>query len=284
MAIRTDLVSESEVLCADLPPEGIERNITQRDNVRIITVDVVNEKGARAIGRPCGRYITIEAESLLSSPNLSKEAGILKDNLAPMLPKEGNVLVIGLGNENITPDAIGPLVADKILATRHLRGELAESIGLSFLRSVSVLAPGVLGQTGLEAAELIEALKKETEPAAIIAIDALAARNLSRLGCTIQLSNTGISPGSGVQNKRKEISKSTLGVPVIAVGLPTVIDMSSILEDFCANIAVTPENPMMVTPRDIDRVAAKAARLIATGVNLALFPQLSESEIIALTE
>lgn len=284
MAIRTDLVSESEVLCTDLPPEGIERNITQRDNVRIITVDVVNEKGARAIGRPCGRYITIEAESLLSSQNLSKEAEILKDNLAPMLPEEGNVLVIGLGNENITPDAIGPLAADKILATRHLRGELAESIGLSFLRSVSVLAPGVLGQTGLEAAELIKALKKETEPAAIIAIDALAARNLSRLGCTIQLSNTGISPGSGVQNKRKEISKSTLGVPVIAVGLPTVIDMSSILEDFCANIAVTPENPMMVTPRDIDRVAAKAARLIATGVNLALFPQLSESEIIALTE
>ena len=170
------------------------------------------------------------------------------------------------------------------MATRHFKGELADSLGLSSLRPVSVLAPGVLGQTGLEVSEVIVALKEKINPDAVIAIDALAARSINRLGNTIQICDTGISPGSGVQNHRNELSFRTIGVPVIAIGIPTVIDMSTLLEDFCNGAIVPPDRAMMVTPRDIDRVAAKSARLIATGLNLALQPKLSAEDLIALTE
>lgn len=284
MSIRTDLAAESDALCSDSLPNGVTREVTQQDGVCVTKIHITSQEGAKAIGRPCGNYITLETERLLSPQNLSQESELLKEELSHLIPENGSVLVIGLGNEEITPDAIGPLAADEILATRHFKGELADSLGLSSLRPVSVLAPGVLGQTGLEASEVIVALKEKINPDAVIAIDALAARSINRLGNTIQICDTGISPGSGVQNHRRELSFRTLGVPVIAIGIPTVIDMSTLLEDFCSGAIVPPDRPMMVTPRDIDRVAAKSARLIATGLNLALQSKLSAEDLIALTE
>lgn len=284
MPIRTDLAAESDTLCSDSLPNGISKDVIQKKNTSIVTIRVTDNEGAKAIGRPCGTYITLETESLLSPQDISEEAELLKEQLLPLLPPDGDILVIGLGNEEITPDAIGPWATNEILATRHFKRDLADSLGLSELRPVSVLAPGVLGQTGLEVAEVIAALKDQIQPSAIIAVDALAARNVKRLGTTIQISDTGISPGSGVQNRRKEISDKTLGVPVISIGVPTMIDMNTILEDFCQGSTVPQGSSMMVTPRDIDRVAAKAAHTIAIGINLALYPQLSTEDITVLTQ
>ena len=194
------------------------------------------------------------------------------------------MLAVGLGNAEITPDALGPLTAARILATRHLRRELADNEPdtdfLRALRPVSVLANGVLGQTGIETAELIAALRTPVEPACIIAVDALACSDLSRLGTTIQISDAGISPGSGVQNRRAELSRKTLGIPVIAVGVPTVVDLHTILRQGGGQPEQLPN--MMVTPRDIDKLLHHAARLIALSLNLALHPQLSYEDAEAL--
>ena len=172
----------------------------------------------------------------------------------------------------------------------HIRGEIARAAGLEGLRPVAVLAPGVLGQTGIETGELLAAAVEQGKPAAVIAIDALASRSLSRLGCTVQLADTGISPGSGVGNKRKELSRETLGVPVIAMGVPTVVDAMTLAADLLgeedAHRLLTKVQPdgraMMVTPREIDMLIDRAAFLCSLAVNTALQPTLSPDDILAL--
>lgn len=197
----------------------------------------------------------------------------LSEALSRLLP-EGAVLVAGLGNVSITPDALGPAAARQILATRHVGEETAAALGIRSFRPVSVLAPGVLGQTGMETCEILAALVRETKPAALIAIDALAAGDPERVGTTVQICDSGISPGSGVSNRRKELSRRTLGIPVIAIGVPTVVDYPREND---------PE-PMMVTPREIDTVIENAARTIAMAVNCALQPELSLEDLMALTQ
>ena len=197
---------------------------------------------------------------------------------------EGDILVAGLGNNDITPDALGPQAAAKVLATRHLRDELDndEEQFLTSLRRVSSFAGGVLGQTGIESAEMIRAICRELKPAAVIAVDALACSDVSRLGTTIQISDSGISPGSGVANTRRELSQRVLGVPVIAVGVPTVVDMHTIVRSF-TEAEIGEELPnMMVTPRDIDRLTERASQLIAFGINLALQPTMSFEDVRGL--
>lgn len=177
----------------------------------------------------------------------------LAEELGHFLPEEGCVFLAGLGNRAITPDALGPRVASKVLATRHLRTALSEE-ELSYLpelRPVCVLAGGVLGQTGMESAELIEAVCKQIQPAAVVAVDALACAELSRLGKTIQMSDSGISPGSGVANRRAELSRRTLGVPVIALGIPTVVDLHTAVQGIYGKSVPKDRPNMMVTPRDI---------------------------------
>ena len=199
--------------------------------------------------------------------------------LSQLVPK-GPALVIGLGNNDITPDALGPQAASRVLATRHLREELgSEDEFLSGLRQVSVMASGVLGQTGIETAEIIEGLLEKLKPSCVIAVDALACSDISRLGTTIQLSDSGISPGSGVANKRKELSEATLGIPVIAAGVPTVVDMYTIVEGMTGRRAVTEVPNMMVTPRDVDRLIERSSALISMGINLALHPELSFEDV-----
>ena len=198
--------------------------------------------------------------------------------------KTQSPLVVGLGNNDITPDAIGPQTAAKVLATRHLRDET--DIGgehfLTSLRPVSSCAGGVMGQTGIETAEIVRAISEELRPSAIIAVDALACTDISRLGTTIQLTDTGISPGSDVSNRRQELSEKLFNIPVIAVGVPTVVDMHTIVRSLTGK-KINGELPnMMVTPRDIDRLTERASQLLAFGINLALQPTLTFEDVRGL--
>ena len=273
MAIRTDLAVES--IGENTLPKGVQR--IKRGKLFDITEIIISDDSCReTIGKGKGRYITLETGHLSRfSDDYEAMSEELAGELSALIP-DGDILVVGLGNSDITPDALGPQTASKILATRHLRDELGEGEEfLISLRRVSTFAGGVLGQTGIETAEIVRALAEQIRPAGIIAVDALACSDVSRLGNTIQLTDTGISPGSGVSNARRELSGNTLGVPVIAVGVPTVVDMHTIVRSLTG--ADIPEDTpnMMVTPRDIDRLTERASQLIAFGIDLALHPSLS---------
>ena len=222
MNFRTDLAMENREALPEAE-EGIECSELQIGAVKITRIQVVNEEGARRIEKPVGDYVTIEVPAFTDSvKEFDERLDVMVTEIEKLLPDTGDILVVGLGNTGITPDAFGPKTAEKILATRHISGELAKSVGLKGLRSVCVLSPGVLGQTGIETGEIILSLVQKLKPAAVVVVDALASRRLSRLGCTVQLCNSGIFPGSGVQNRRMEISPQTLGVPVLAIGVPTI--------------------------------------------------------------
>lgn len=280
MSIRTDLAMEH--FTGESLPEGVKK-FHRGKAFSITEIIIENDSHRAALGKGKGRYITLESGSLSRyCADYEAMARELAEELTALLP-EGGILVAGLGNRDITPDAIGPWTAEKVLATRHLRTELGENDDefLRSLRSVSCLAGGVLGQTGVETAELIKAVCREIKPSAVVAVDALACSDVNRLGCTIQISDSGISPGSGVANSRKELSAATLGLPVVAVGIPTVVDMHTILRDFLSDMPKDTPN-MMVTPRDIDRLAERGSELIACGINLALQPMLSFEEVKGL--
>lgn len=281
MNYRSDLAVEQVKI--DSLPAGV--TISNRGKVFDITEIIISDDSFRnSLGKGMGKYITLESGNLShfsdEYENMVKE---LAEEFRKLIP-EGEVLVVGLGNRDITPDAIGPRIAEKVLATRHLLEEItdSETSFLSDLRRVSSVAGGVMGQTGIETAELIRAICNEIKPSAVIAADALACSDVSRLGTTIQICDSGISPGSGVSNSRKELSKDFLGVPVIAVGVPTVVDMHTIIRNL-TNVDVEADIPnMLVTPRDIDRLTERASQLIAFSINLALHPSLSFSDVQAL--
>lgn len=287
MGRRTDIAIESTQLREGLPG-GVEQRTDTVQGVDVTTVRIVTEEAARLIGKAPGDYATIEAASLRKpTDSLETEVEVLAHTLTGMLPEKGMVLVAGLGNSDITPDALGPKVLAKIFATRHISGNITGDLGLGSLREVAAMTTGVLGQTGMESAEIIAAVCKDTRPAAVIAVDALACSDIDRLGSTVQVTDTGISPGSGVQNARKELSKATLGVPVIAIGLPTVVDMTTIASDLLGEEDITGRvsergGQMMVTPREIDLIIERASRLISLGINRALQPELSVPDIEAL--
>lgn len=285
MNFRTDLAIEIKEALPEKTPEGIRTRIFCKNGVKVTKISVIDKNGEKAIGKPQGTYITAEIPSLMKYPCTDDETvSFLGELLSQLLPKEGTVLTIGLGNENITPDALGPLSCSMILATRHITGEIAKSTGLGELRPSAVQSPGVLGQTGVETAEIIKGVVNQIKPAAVIVIDALAARKLSRLGCTVQMSDTGIIPGSGVGNSRTEISVKTLGVPVIAIGVPTVVDAKTLVSDITKNkTCISRENEsMIITPREIDLVIGRAAKLVGMTVNRALQPHISTEEMMML--
>lgn len=281
MNIRTDLAVES--FSAERLPDGVHRNI-RGESFEITEIIIDNDDSLETIGKGKGRYITLEGSSLSRfSDEYEDMACELADELKRLVP-EGEILVVGLGNNDITPDALGPQVTAKILATRHLRNELDsdEEEFLTSLRPVSAFAGGVLGQTGIETSEMVKAIVEQLHPAGIIAVDALACSDISRLGTTIQLSDAGISPGSGVSNARKELSEKLFGIPVIAVGVPTVVDMHTIVRSLTGHSIDSKLPNMIVTPRDIDRLTERASQLIAFGINMALQPQLTFEEIRGL--
>lgn len=283
MQRRTDLAWEAiQQHQGTLPPDARQ----QEKNVGAVTLHclTLGAQAAAQLGRVAGEYVTAHLPPLTDNEQqLEEMARAIGQEVARLLPPTGTVLVIGLGNENITPDALGPRAAQFVLATRHIQGEFARSAGLEDLRSVAVLTTGVLGQTGVESGELVRGACLSVQPSAVIAIDALAAGELSRLGCTVQVCNTGISPGSGVGNNRLPLNQKLLGVPVIGIGIPTVVDASTLARDLTGQEDCSTVSPrgadMMVTPREIDLMIARAARLIAMALHAALHPAYSPSQL-----
>ena len=289
MAFRTDLAVEAienHKTAAALP--HVRQSDRMLDGFAVHEVRILSEDAAREIGKPQGRYLTLELDALIrreedAFPRACKALSTLLRELLPH-PNDGPVLIAGLGNRMITPDAIGPQTADHVIATRHL---VAQSPAIfADWRPVSALAPGVLGQTGVETGEVICGVLDRVRPAAVIAVDALAAGRLSRLLRTVQLADTGITPGAGVGNARAALNKETLGVPVIAVGVPTVVDGATLAHGISSQLGQPAcealddlSQPVMITTRDIDREVADISRMIGYAVNMALHPHLSVADI-----
>ena len=208
----------------------------------------------------------------------------LAEEIKKLVPG-GKILIAGLGNDDITPDALGVATADRIFATRHLKDEFGEKESdenFPRLREVAVISAGVMGKTGIESMEIVKSVCERIGFDGVIAVDALACSDISRLGTTIQISDSGISPGSGVQNKRKELSEGTLGIPVIAIGVPTVADMHTIAMNLTGKELEKDLPNMMVTPRNIDMLTEKTARLLGMSINLALQENMSYEDIEGL--
>ncbi len=265
-------------------PSGITNKEVFYGDITVTHTVIEDDDGATAIGKPIGDYITITLPAPpQSSSHPEDNEKVIAEEIKKLLPQKcGGVLVLGLGNREITPDALGPKTTDCILATRHITKSLAEEIGLSNLKSVAVISPGVLGQTGIETGEILAAIVNRINPSAVIVIDALAAKSISRLGTTIQLSNTGISPGSGVGNARQEINRKTLGVPVISVGIPTVVEASTMIYDLTnTRHSSDTYGKMIVTPKEIDLIIEHSAKLLGFSINRALQPEI-DSEILRI--
>lgn len=288
MDFRTDLALERSETFGENLPKGVTREVRKSGDATVTRIEITDEDGERALGKPVGTYVTVEVTPFKRNIEISDEAvELIASELSLLLPKEGAVLVAGLGNDSITPDALGPKVSESIFATRHIEKEFAKNLGLGELRSVASLVPGVLGKTGMETIETLEGAVKKISPCAVITVDALAARRLSRLGCTVQMSNAGVVPGSGVGNARAEISEKSLSVPVIAVGVPTVVDAVTLVSDLLGEDEVSDSvlregTDMMVTPREIDLLIDRAARLLSISINKALQPHLSAEDITLL--
>ncbi len=285
MNFRTDLAIERCEFLGEKNIEGIEIERFEAKGATVSRIDVLNEKGARIVEKPVGRYVTVEVTPFAKHAQFIDDSfEVLCEEMKRMIPEKGSVLVAGLGNIRITPDALGPKCASMIFATRHITGELLKSTGLDGLRSVSAFSTGVMGETGAEAGELIEGAVKMLKPDIVITVDALAARSVSRLGNTVQMCNTGIVPGSGVGNSRKEISERTLGIPVIAIGVPTVVDAATLVSDYSGVNEVDDDaKTMMVTPREVDLMIERAAKLTSLAVNCALQKDIKPEDMLILT-
>ena len=291
--VRTDLALEQrERFVSDqieIPGVAVEETYDDMCEVRVTTVRIETENGAAVMGKPVGNYITLEAPKMAEADeSYHREiSGKLMEVLEGCLPEkeEGqSILIIGLGNRNVTPDALGPLVVEHLDITRHLVKEYGKyALGGEADRLVSAVVPGVMGQTGMETVEIVRGIVEETEPDFVIAIDALAARSVRRLNRTIQIANTGIAPGSGVGNHRNAITKETVGVPVIAIGVPTVVDAATIVGDSieeyvakCRDEGMRENKEhlippylygMFVTPKDIDETMERTSYTISEALN-----------------
>ena len=323
--IRTDLALEAhelfkqqamkEVMKERGEPPGVEVENAGNDEIRITRVKVTSPTGEASIGKPMGNYITIEVPRLRQNDQelfentckaLAKElTGITK------LGKNSTILVVGLGNWNVTPDALGPKVVSSLMVTRHLLEYVPDQVD-DGVRPVCAVAPGVLGITGIETGEIVKGIVDRVKPDLLIAIDALASRKMERVSTTIQIADTGIAPGSGVGNKRMELSKETLGVPVIAIGVPTVVDAATmandtidlVMDSFMQQAGKGTEfynmlndidrnekhqmiqevlNPyignLIVTPKEIDDIIERVAKVIANGLNIALHQGITLNDV-----
>ncbi len=293
MERRTDLaVEERELLGEDI--KGAEYSEEDKGGLHIERLRITAERAAQLLKKPMGTYITAQLPPLTDNiRDTDERVGVLAGEIGRLLPVNGLVLVAGLGNVEITPDALGPKAASKILATRHITGEVARSTGLDRLRAVAVLNTGVTGQTGIETGELLLGVIRSIRPSAVVVIDALASRRLERLGCTVQISDTGISPGAGVGNRRLRIDAQTMGVPVVAVGVPTVVDALTLAFDLLdiddermgmeLSRAVSPQGrTMVVTPKEIDLLINRASHLISLSVNMALQSGIDTDDLLDL--
>lgn len=320
-SIRTDLALEQkerfEADNVEIPGVVLEENYDEEREIRITTVKIETENGAKTMGKPVGTYITVEAPDMAVPDEgyhkeISMELSKFLKNLLNEKKEDYSVLVVGLGNRQVTPDALGPYVVDNLNVTRHIIKEYGKyAMGEEHVHLVSAIVPGVMGQTGMETVEIIKGIVQETKPDFIIAIDALAARSSKRLNRTIQIADTGINPGSGVGNQRNAITQETVGIPVIAMGVPTVVDAATIVNDSMENLLAALEssetlkgvglvmqgysaaekyelvkelisphlNGMFVTPKDIDETIKRISYTISEALNM-LFSNKTKSHIV----
>ena len=288
----------------------LEEEYDEEREIKITTVKIETENGAKAMKKPVGTYITMEAPDMaVPDDDYHREIAVeLKKYLQQFIgknikknQKDYSVLIAGLGNRKVTPDALGPYVVDHLNITRHIVREYGKyAMGEDQVHLVSAIVPGVMAQTGMETVEIIKGIVEETKPDLMIAVDALAARSSRRLNCTIQIADTGINPGSGVGNHRNAITKETVGVPVIAIGVPTVVDAATIVNDTMENLIVALEssetlrgvgvvmqgynaaekyelvkelisphlNGLFVTPKDIDETVKRISYTISEALNM----------------
>ncbi len=318
---RTDLALEAREMFMEASRlegdiEGVEvTEDTPFEGLKTTRVYINSQKGASALRKPIGNYITVDIpETIYDSQTVYEDVcKVIAKELSDLIPeyKSGTVLVVGLGNRNVTPDALGPCVIDSLLITRHLIEYVPEEIDQR-LRPLCAIAPGVLGITGIETAEIIKGVTEKVSPSLIIVIDALCSRKMSRINSTIQMSNTGITPGAGIGNKRSAINKETLGVPVIAIGVPTVVDAATIAGDtinfviddlrenaqtnkplykMLTSIEEEDKYPLIkqalsgnigdfiVTPKEIDRAIDDISSIIANGINIAVHEGITLADI-----
>lgn len=285
--IRTDLALEAKEVWQESAGEttklpGVRAREYRVRGMDVTVVEILNAEGVRALQKPQGTYVTLAMEKgLLRTPaGFSRAAAQLGKALSRMVPGEGPVLVAGLGNAAVTPDAIGPRCLDHLVVTRHLGEHFPQ------FRPVSAIAPGVLGTTGLESVEVVRGIVERSEPCCVIVVDALASRSLDRLCTTVQLADTGITPGSGVGNHRAAFDQRTLGVPVLAVGVPTVVEARTLLQDTLEENGVSRQDgavfcdrSLVVTPKDIDARVCRMSRLLGYGISLGLHKSLSVADI-----
>lgn len=287
MEPRTDLALERrESLGAGALP-GVKSRLWRRGPLEITRIDVLDERGQRALGKPKGAYLTAELLPHGGEDNewLFSCAEELAALLRMLLPREGTVLAAGLGNRSVTSDALGPETLRHLIVTRHLISAMPEAFG--GMRPVCAVAAGVLGDTGIETVEILRGVVSRVRPAAVVAIDALCARSAGRLCRTFQLSDTGITPGSGAFNPRKALNAETLGVPVVALGVPTVVEARTLArdllpEDVSLPEARLPKEDLLVTPKDIDRQIALCGKILGYALNLAMQPALTPEEMESL--
>lgn len=300
MNIRTDLALEAREMIDEEKskrmesdsalPEGMNVDTKEKNYITITKIQISTDEAAKKIGKKQGDYITVELKTPdLNTLDIHKElASSIADCLIPLIEQlkknEPSVMVVGLGNRNITPDSLGPKVVDKIVVTRHVKtSEQLKNTVDKRLGIVSAVAPGVMGTTGIETGEILKGLIEKASPDLVFVIDALCARKTSRINTTIQISTAGIVPGSGVGNHRMELSTQTLGIPVIAIGVPTVVDSVTIVydiindlegnnidEDVINNIARNNAGNMVVTPKNIDIAIDRMSIAISNGINMAI--------------
>jgi len=280
---RTDLALEAKELWQESAEKttklkGVKAEKRRLEGYGLTRVDILDDRGEEALGKPRGTYLTLDLTGFWQRKDgfFDRAVRAVGDQIRQLIPAEGSVLVIALGNPAMTPDAIGPLAADSVLVTRHLISAMPRHF--SGFRPVAVQRTGVLGTTGVESAESVQGLVAQIQPTLVIAVDALAARRAERLCATVQISDTGIVPGSGVGNHRAALNRETLGIPVISIGVPTVVDAATLAADLLeASGAVSHEalakqapQSLMVTPRDIDAQVRDLGKVIGYGINWAL--------------
>ncbi len=311
--VRTDLALEAREKFENdnVEVKGVKvKEEKPGKNMTVTKVMIETENGAKIMGKPRGNYITLEAPDMEDFDEdyhreISRQLAEILKELMPIEKKELSVLIVGLGNREVTPDALGPRVADNMMITRHIIRKFGKyAFGLKRNHQISSIVPGVMAQTGMETLEIIKGVLKETRPDYLIAIDALAARSTKRLNRTIQITDTGISPGSGVGNHRHALNEESVGIPVIAIGIPTVVDAVTIVSDTMNNLVSAMEttrrledigksiscleeaekyelirellspnlNAMFVTPKDIDESVKRLSYTISEGINMAFFP------------
>lgn len=281
-SIRTDLAVEAHELskreaknAAEI--DGVKSNVEEKENITVTRVEITNENGSKTLGKAIGSYVTIDAPDLKYSLETYEEVcEIIADEIRKMADISGDMLtlVVGLGNREITPDALGTSVVSKLLVTHHIKQRMSDFFDEN-ISGVCAIAPGVLGTTGIETADIIKAVTEKVKPQLIIAVDALAAADIERVSKTIQISDTGIQPGAGVGNNREGLNEESTGVKVIAIGVPTVIDAATI-----SKVEIPEEMaPLMVTTKDIDLVIERTAKTVANGINLALHRDMTLRDV-----